>query len=521
MLEGEGVQDGLPAGTQLAERLEAAVEVGVVESALAREHLAVLDGDEAALQHGLRLNLAGDEPVHLVVVYDAHQEYRALLHLVAEHGGRVLAHLLAELLQGFFAHLALELPEPEPERLQRALVVVEHGVDGAVEVVALARVHRLVRELRLREHETAELHLQVADVVLERALCRVLALRVERRHDFELRLAPVADALLLEQLLVELARELLVDAFERGRDAEAEVAVLEVQRFRERVVHLFLVDVALFHHAAEHVAQAFLAALDGPFAPLLRALDERVVVERALHGTRDERAFRKREVLEFLVEEVLRGDRHALARARYVELVQVELEDVFLAEVPLEPERVDEFLPLGLDAPLLAAEHVLGRLLGERGAALAHVPALHVRGHRAEEPLQAEPVVRPVARVLGGHERVHDILRDVAVGHVETVVRVEEGAEQVVSVAVVHAGLARKHLEDGLAVELLVGVAVGEHLEHEYVCGDATDETDEGERRRNLQGLHELGALLLLFLLFFVCHKNRQKDPAGCAEPLF
>ena len=224
---------------------------------------------------------------------------------------------------------------------------------------------------------------------------------------------------------------------------------------------------------------------------------------------------------QFLVEEILCGDRHALARTRDVELVQVEFEDVFLGKVPLEPERVDEFLPLGLDAPLLAAEHVLRRLLGERGTALPHVAALDVSGHRAEEPLQAEPVVRPVARVLGGHERVHDILRDVAVGHVEAVVRVEEGAEQVVAVAVVHARLAREHLEDGLAVELLVGVSVGEHLEHHDVGGNAADEPHEGESRHDLEKLHEPGTLFLLSIFCHMSLTNRQKDPAGCAEPLF
>ena len=292
--------------------------------------------------------------------------------------------------------------------------------------------------------------------------------------------------------------------------------MLEVQWFGEGLVHHVLADVAFLDHAAEHVAQSFGAALDGFFLALLGALDKRVVVERPLDRARDECAFCEREVLEFLVEEVLCRDGHALARTRYVELVQVELQDVFLAEVLFQAQRVDEFLPLRLDAPLLAPEHVLCRLLREGGAALAHVPALDVCRHRAEEPLQAEPVVVPVARVFGRDKRVHDVQRDVAVGHVYAVVRVEERAQQVVAVVVVHAGLAGEHLQDGFPVELVIRVAFGENLEHEDVRRDAANEPDQRESRDNLEKLDHYGAG---FLLFSFCHKNHQKDPAECAEP--
>ena len=522
VLERECVKDGLPAGTELAERLEAAVEVRIVEAALRCDDLAVPYGHETALEYGFRLDLARDEPVHLFLVEDAHQEDGALLHLVPEYDGGVLADLLAEFLERLFAHFALQLPEGEAQRLEFALLAVDYRVDRAVEVVSLAGAHRLVRVLRLREHEPAELHLEVADVVLEGALGRVLAPRVEGGHDFELGLAPVADVVLFEELLVEFAGELLVDPFERRRHAEAEVAVLEVQRFGKRVVHLFLVDIAFIDHAAEHVAQAFFAALERLFLAFLGALDERVVVERALHRACDECAFGEREVLEFLVEEVLGRDGHALARSRYVELVQVEFQDVFLAEVLFEAQRVDEFLPLRLDAPFFAPEHVLGRLLRERGTALAHVAALDVCEHRAEESLHAEPVVVPVARVFGGDKRVNDVLRDVAVGHVQAVVGVEECSEQFVAVVVVHAGLAGEHLQDGVAVELVVGVAFGEDLEYENVRGDAADDADQRKSRQYLENFYRKGSRGRFRLFSFcVCHKNHQKGPAGCAESVY
>ena len=397
---------------------------------------------------------------------------------------------------------------------------MEYGIDRAVQVVALACAYRLVRILRLREYETAELHLQVADVCLQCALGRVLAPCVEGRHDFELCLAPVADIFFFEELLVEVARKLLVDAFKCGRNAEAEVAVLEVERVCESLFHLFCVDIAFVEHAAENVAQSFFAALERHFLAFFGALDKRVVIEGALHRARDECAFGKREVLEFLVEEVLRRDGHALARTRYVELVQVEFENFFLGKVRFEPERVDEFLPLGLDAPLLAPEHVLCCLLREGGTALAHVPALDVGRHRADEPVQAETVVVPVACVFCRNERINDVQRDIAVRHVDSVVCVEECPEQFVAVVVVHAGLAGEHLQDGFPVELVVRIALGENHEHEDVCRDAADEPHEGECRNDLEKFDYYGAGFLLFS-FCLCHKNRQKGPAGCAESVY
>ena len=150
-------------------------------------------------------------------------------------------------------------------------------------------------------------------------------------------------------------------------------------------------------------------------------------------------------------------------------------------------ERVHQLLEFFLDAAFLAAENVLDRLLGERGAALAEVPLANVPCHGARETVEAESAVVPVAGVFGGHQRVDDVHRDVSVGHVHAVVRVEEGAEQLVAVIKIDAGLSAEHLEDGVAVELVVGILFGEDLEHDDVCGDAANEADQGERCGNFQ----------------------------------
>ena len=335
--------------------------------------------------------------------------------------------------------------------------------------------------MRLREHETAQLHLESADVCLQRGLRGVLAPGVHGRRNRELRLSPVLDSFGLEFLLEEFAVQLFFDAVEHRTDAEAEIAVVEFERFRECGVHVLLRDVVFLDHAAEHVFQAFLAAGKSLLAAFGVTLDKRVVVEGTLYGTCDKGAFGKGEVLEVLVEKVLRGDGDALSGTRNVELVQVEFQDFFLAEMVFHAERVDKLLALLLDAPFFASENVLDGLLGERGSALAHVAAFQVRDHGAGKAVDAETVVVPVAGVFGGDQGVHDVCRDVAVGHVHAVVCIEKGAQELFSVVIVDAGLARKDLQDGRAVELVVRILGRKDLEDDDIGGNTANQADQSE----------------------------------------
>ena len=207
--------------------------------------------------------------------------------------------------------------------------------------------------------------MQVADVCLQCAFGGVLRLGVQSCRDFELSLAPVFDALLLEKFVEKIAVEAFFQAFERRAHREAEVAVVEFQRLCGGCIHVGLLDVAFFDHASEYVAESRLAAFDCLLPAFFGALDERVVVERSLHRACDECAFGKRQVLEFLVKEVLGCDSHTLARTRNVELIQVKFQDVFLGKMLLHAERVQKFLEFFLDATLFATKNVLDGLLRE------------------------------------------------------------------------------------------------------------------------------------------------------------
>ena len=138
-----------------------------------------------------------------------------------------------------------------------------------------------------------------------------------------------------------------------------------------------------------------------------------------------------------------------------------------------------------LDAAFFAAENVLDRLLRKRGTALADSPCLYVIEHGAHEPLEVVTVVGPVAGVFGGDKGVDQVDRNIAVGDIDAVVRVEESAEQVFAVLVKDACFAGEHLQNIGAVELVVRIAFREDLEHDNVEGDVADKGYEKEGDNN------------------------------------
>ena len=79
----------------------------------------------------------------------------------------------------------------------------------------------------------------------------------------------------------------------------------------------------------------------------------------------------------------------------------------------LQPDRQKRLVDLALDGALVAQEQVLGQLLGDRGAALAHAAGLRVGDQRARGAgdVDAEMVVE--AAVLGRERRLDQIVRKI------------------------------------------------------------------------------------------------------------
>ena len=107
-----------------------------------------------------------------------------------------------------------------------------------------------------------------------------------------------------------------------------------------------------------------------------------------------------------------------------VDAVQVEPEELLLAEGPLQSRRQDglaglapEVLPRALGEALRGHEQRLGGLLGDGGAALDLLPAQVGVHPGAQRPLPVDAVVLEEVLVLGGQEGLHHVARDAVVGH--------------------------------------------------------------------------------------------------------
>ena len=97
-----------------------------------------------------------------------------------------------------------------------------------------------------------------------------------------------------------------------------------------------------------------------------------------------------------------RLDAERLATQR--NLVEVELEDLFLGQHAFDAARDDHFLELAGDRILVADQDVLGHLLGDGRAALrplARTELGHIVQHGASKPGEVHPAVGPEGLVLG------------------------------------------------------------------------------------------------------------------------
>jgi hypothetical protein len=91
------------------------------------------------------------------------------------------------------------------------------------------------------------------------------------------------------------------------------------------------------------------------------------------------------------------------ARAE-IDAVEVELENLVLRILALEPESEDRFLDLARESPLLGEEEVLGELLGEHRAALDGRARGRVAGQRAQDREGIDAEMGIEAAVLDGNE---------------------------------------------------------------------------------------------------------------------
>ena len=137
----------------------------------------------------------------------------------------------------------------------------------------------------------------------------------------------------------------------------------------------------------------------------------RRILGRCLEQSRQHRCLGEGDVGDLLAEIELGRCRDAEVAAAHIGAVEIELEDLVLGIVPLQPDREEGLLDLALERALGGEEQVLGQLLGDRGPALQRAFALRVAGQRAQRADHVDAPVLVKAPVLGGERRLDEIVR--------------------------------------------------------------------------------------------------------------
>jgi hypothetical protein len=176
----------------------------------------------------------------------------------------------------------------------------------------------------------------------------------------------------------------------------------DVDLLGQGLLVLLLGDELLDPHAPEHVVLAGLGRLQ----PLLR-----IVLGRALRQPGQERRLRDREVLDVDVEEGARRRLDPVRTGAEVDLVQIEVEDIVLAELVLETQREDDLLQLALEPPLGREQQRLHDLLRDRAAALDDALVRHVHDEGARDAERIDAGMPVEVGVLGGEERLAHVGR--------------------------------------------------------------------------------------------------------------
>ncbi len=141
-----------------------------------------------------------------------------------------------------------------------------------------------------------------------------------------------------------------------------------------------------------------------------RQIDVRGKTRRRLEQAGEHRRLGEVHVARRFAEIVLRGGVDAERAAAHIGAVEIELEDLVLRQVGLQPYRQVGLLHLALDGPLVAEKQVLGELLGDRGAALDHAAGPRIGGDGAQRAGDVDAEMLVEAPVLGGERRLDQVV---------------------------------------------------------------------------------------------------------------
>ena len=146
-------------------------------------------------------------------------------------------------------------------------------------------------------------------------------------------------------------------------------------------------------------------------------IDQGRIFRRRLEQAGEHRRFRKIDVARGFPEIGLGGRLNAERARAHVRPVEIELENLLLRQMVLEPKGEIGLLDLALDRPFIGEEQVLRQLLGDRRTALDDAGGLCVDGQRADGADHVDAEVTEEAPVLGRQHRLDEIVRQLVERH--------------------------------------------------------------------------------------------------------
>ncbi len=164
---------------------------------------------------------------------------------------------------------------------------------------------------------------------------------------------------------------------------------------------LVVAQIAGGDHVVEHVVGA--GAGGGQ-------VDVRREFRRRLEQAGEHGRLREGHVLDRAAEIELRRRLDAERAAAHIGAVEIELEDLLLAQVRFQPEREEGLVDLARQGALVREEQVFRQLLGQGRAALHHAGRAGVDGQRAAEADGIDAPMVVEAAVLGREHRLDDII---------------------------------------------------------------------------------------------------------------
>ena len=246
------------------------------------------------------------------------------------------------------------------------------------------RVHRDERRI------VDVVSLEGVDVLAHLFLGELLHVPVERRVDV------VAAA--IGRLLAEDLHELLAHAESEVRGVERGRHRLDLDRLVLRRFGLGRGGVAVLDHGVEHEGPARLGA---------RHVLDRVVIGGRLWEAREKGHLAEGQLVQVGDAEVRgRGRLQPVGLVPVIDLVEVHLEDLGLAERPRRLDREDRFFDLARERRVVTEEARFDQLLRDRRAALRNASARAVDLDRANDATDVDAGVGPKGLVLDRDRRV-------------------------------------------------------------------------------------------------------------------